>query len=372
MGCVLTGMGAVSAVGRGAAATCAAIRAQVSRPRKVHSFRVLDGEHQVTVPLTAYPVRGFTEGFHGVGRWLRLARGALADLLKTSALPGRDDLRFWKETALWAVAPEAEAPLFAVPEADPADLRRSLLNPLCAGFGLPVDEERFVVIRRGHAGMAEAVTEGLRQLARGDVQRLLIIAVDSYLEPAVLKQLAAANRLKTGERPIGLMPGEAGLCLLLEQPSSAQKRSARVHAQVTAAATGTDPNALSTGRPNTGQELASCIAQVLTRSAPDAPFDCDVYSDLNGEPWRAREWGGAVVRLHPRLAVRKLHLPCSQVGDTGAASGALGVCMAAQGMERPGPPLPALVISSSARGDVGCVCLHPVGHQDLPFQERAP
>jgi 3-oxoacyl-[acyl-carrier-protein] synthase-1 len=73
------------------------------------------------------------------------------------------------------------------------------------------------------------------------------------------------------------------------------------------------------------------------------------------------EWGSAQVSLSGLMTEPRLHLPCSHVGDTGAASGALGVCLAAQGLRGRWSSTPgSLVVSRSERGEVGSVLLHAV------------
>ncbi|NVI97401.1 hypothetical protein HV824_04610 [Myxococcus sp. AM009] len=81
--------------------------------------------------------------------------------------------------------------------------------------------------------------------------------------------------------------------------------------------------------------------------------------DLNGEEWRAKEWGHARVRLSSRLdGVAKWIVPGTSVGDVGAASGLVGLCVAVRSLTRryaTGPQV--LVVSSSEWGDAGAVLL---------------
>ncbi|AKQ67237.1 hypothetical protein A176_004149 [Myxococcus hansupus] len=195
-------------------------------------------------------------------------------------------------------------------------------------------------------------------MRHGRLQRVLIVAADSLLAPGVLEQLGAQRRLKFEGQPVGLTPGEAGVCLLLELESSARKRNAPPQARLAGVATAQEENHRESGSTTTGTGLAKCIHQVLDLLPEPASFGGDIYADLNGEEWRAREWGYASVRIEQRMKAPEVHVPCAHVGDTGAASGALGICMAlhalARGHARAGH---ALVLSSSERGQVGSVCL---------------
>jgi 3-oxoacyl-[acyl-carrier-protein] synthase-1 len=356
---VISGCGLVTAVGRSAPASCAAIRAGIARPSRVSYFHALDEETQEESPITGYPVRGYTEGFNMVGRWLRLARGAARDLLGTPGLPDAKDSRFWQKTGLISVTPRPNDARFQNEDgAGEEALRRAFLTPLYDALALPLSAQHLEVVGQGHAGTATAVQRAVEQLTRAGLERVLIVAVDSYLDPLTFQWLAASRRLKTEAVPTGLSPGEAGACLLLETQPSAARRGAAAPVLVTGIATGQERNSFLSGEPNTGAALAACIREALEEAALQGLFHGEVYSDLNGESWRAMEWGSALVRLAGRVSEPRLHLPCVSVGDVGAASGALGACLAVHELSRGHARTPhALVVSSSEAGAVGCLSL---------------
>jgi 3-oxoacyl-[acyl-carrier-protein] synthase-1 len=360
---VVTGMGAITSVGRTVTASCAAIRAKVSRPRKVTHMEVLDPDTQDLIPLTGHPVEGVTDGFLGPARWLRLAESALDDLLRTPGLPGPEERRFWARTGLVAVVPSPEDELFDFEGKD--GLEGFLLDfvlPLREELELPLDERLVWMVGKGHAGAAAAVKLGLHELESARLDRVLVVAADSQLDPTALQFLAEENRLKTSEAPLGLQPGEAGACLLLERQASARQRGARPLALLSGVATGREKEDLFSGKPNPGIALAECIREVLDRTCPSSAFPGDVYLDLNGEQWRAHQWAMAQVRLNPRLGESEVHLPCVSLGDIGAASGALGACMAIHDLVRSHVRAgQALVLSSSHGGEVGCLSFHSAG-----------
>ncbi|MFL5348293.1 MAG: hypothetical protein ACJ8AT_26155, partial [Hyalangium sp.] len=307
------------------------------------------------------PIHGYTEGFNMVGRWLRLARGAARDLLGTTGLPEAKDTRFWQKTGLITVTPRPNDARFQNEDGEGEEaLRKAFLAPLYNALALPLSQQHLDVVGLGHAGTATAVHRAVEQLTRGGLDRVLIAAVDSYLDPLTLQWLAGSRRLKTEAVPTGLSPGEAGACLLLETQPSAARRGAVAPVLVTGIATGQESHSFLSGEPNTGVALAACIREALEQSALQGAFRGEVYSDLNGESWRAMEWGSALVRLAGRVAEPRLHLPCVSVGDVGAASGALGACLAVHELSRGHARTPhALVVSSSEGGEVGCLSLQP-------------
>ncbi|RKH55507.1 hypothetical protein D7V93_22715 [Corallococcus llansteffanensis] len=354
----VSSMGLVTSVGRSAQAACAAIRAGISRPRRCSYYTSLDSETQDTLPITSHPIRAYTEGFGGAGLWMRLARGALTDLLGDPGLPPTSDVGFWRRTGLLAVTASPEGERFQMEEGGQRSLEEAFLHPLLERLALPLERQHSRLSGVDHAGTALALQGAWRLLSQGACERVLLVAVDSYLDPLTLQWLDGAERLKAGDVPSGLSPGEAGVCLLLEKEDSARRRGAAPLAFVTAVATGREPHSYLRGEVSTGAGLARCVREALETAGLPQPYEGDVFSDLSGETWRAQEWGSAVVRLSEQLGSPRLHLPCVSVGDVGAASGALGLCLAThtlqRGHTRQGS---ALVLSSSVEGDVGCMVL---------------
>jgi 3-oxoacyl-[acyl-carrier-protein] synthase-1 len=287
------------------------------------------------------------------------ARGAIRDLLSASGLPGAGDGRFWQKTGLITVTPRPSGARFQDEEGEEEEaLQQAFLAPLYAALALPLSQQHLGVVGQGHAATATAIQRAMELLARGRVERVLIVAADSYLDPLTLEWLAGSGRLKTEAVPTGLSPGEAGACLLLESQPSAERRGAAVPMLVTGIATSQERNSFLSGEPNTGVALAACIRDALDQASVGEVFRGDVYLDLNGESWRAMEWGSALVRLAGRVAEPRLHLPCVSVGDVGAASGALGVCLAVHELSRGHARTNhALVVSSSDSGETGCLSL---------------
>jgi len=348
----------ISSVGWDAISSCAAIRAGITRPRPVPSFTVLDEETQATVPLRGHPLHGYTEGFGPLARWVRLAQGALDDLLQQRRVPGPEDVNFWRRTRLICITPLLDAERFFEVRQVGADGVKAAYAQLLQGRLLkriPVQQPR--VLNLGHAGLAAALQEAEKGIARAEAERYLLVAVDSYLDVYTLEWLAEHRRLKTGSKPVGLMPGEAGACLLVEAMTSARRRSVPVEAVIESAAVVRSPE---TGTPDTtkrGMGLAQAVEAVLQGASAGRPFEGDVIIDLNGEVWRAGAWGHARVRLSEPLGERvRLVTFCASLGEVGAASGAVAVCIATRSLARRyafGPR--CLVVTSSEDGLSGCV-----------------
>ncbi|HYO58169.1 MAG TPA: hypothetical protein VEU50_35865 [Archangium sp.] len=354
----------ISSVGVGVVQACASLRAELTRPRPLVYFSVLEEDSQELVPLTAHPIQGFTEGFAPVGRWLRLAQGCMDDLLAQGVVPERTAREFWQRTALLWVGPVLDEGRFLEPRQMGVEVfKQAFLQQLEKVLELPLARSEARAFNLGHAGLAAALRHAQERSSRCSfVERFLILAMDSYVDELSLEWLQLHRRLKTPEAPVGLMPGEAGACVLVELSSRARSRGASVQALVNAASLGQEANHFfsraQSNTPNVGRELSRIIEVALSAVLPpDAPFQGDVISDLNGEVWRASEWGHTVARLHTRLGTGvRLVTPCASLGDTGAASGAVALCVAVRSFHRKYASGPrSLVVSSAEHGATGAI-----------------
>jgi 3-oxoacyl-[acyl-carrier-protein] synthase I len=368
MALALTSMGLLSSVGHDVVTACAAIRAGIVRPVPIVGTDVLDLQNGEMVPITGHPLRGVTEGFLFLGLWVRMAERAIRDLLSYGRLPESDQSEFWRTCELMVVTPTLEPARFSILDepVDTALLKEDYADTLLELTGLSIPPKRVHSFPAGHVGVATALETAARIIEGGHAKRCLIVAVDSYLEPDTLDWLASHNRLKHGDNPVGMMPGEAGAALLLEAPRAVEERRGPIDAWVQSVAladTGWPRDAK--GAPRDGIVLADLLASVLPTTTP---FRGDLIADLNGEEWRAREFGGALARLGRTLAEARVVLPAASLGDVGAASGGVGVCVAARAFARGYARSHESVVMSLA--ETGRVAAIRLVHPDKPGTAR--
>jgi 3-oxoacyl-[acyl-carrier-protein] synthase-1 len=258
----------------------------------------------------------------------------------------------------------------------PDGLQRFYLDPLLDLLECSVPREHRRAFPLGHAGIAEAVRTGRDDLARGLLDRVLIVGVDSYLDDLTVSWLARDDRLKTGEHATGVLPGEAGACVMLERGAAAAARRARADARVLAAAL--RPASRVPSRPSEadipalGRRLAAAAIEALDAVPGARPFRGDLILDLNGENWRASAWGYAQIHLRDAVdfdGCREI-LPTVSFGEIGAATGPAALCVAARSWAR-GYALGdrALICNVSDTGAVGAVVL---GAPATPFRGSGP
>lgn len=313
---------------------CAAFRAGLSRARASREFQYFPAEDITPLPLMTCAIPDVTFGFSAAGRLTAILCETLLDLQERVALQ-----ELGADTALFLVLPdplERDFPMRADLMEDEAARREVLGN-----FVLKQAFDNLRIVWRGggwrffsggHVAFARALQAAREALASRRVGACLVLTVDSLLSPPTLRQLASQRRLKTVDQPVGFIPGEAGVALLL-QPivgrGSANVPSP-VYLQDVCVMEAPDPQRID------GRALAACVEQVL---APDATASEEplLVGDHNGEQRRASEWGNLLFHLrtaHSAWGFERSWFPALGFGETGVVSGALGVCVALRGFER--------------------------------------
>jgi 3-oxoacyl-[acyl-carrier-protein] synthase-1 len=311
----ITGASAITAVGTDVAQTCASIRAGIHGAREHAWFRPegWDPEWDAPPPLVAAPVREVDPALEGPPRLLALLVPALGDLVKAARLR-RADLG---ECAL----------LLALPEADEAvdawRLSETFVAALCAKTGLAFKLLR--VSRAGRTGGLALLGEAGALIGAREVRSAIVTGVDSYLSGDRLALLDRTHRLKSPRNVDGFVPGEAAAALFVEAPGHAAARRVPVLATVTHVGLGDEPQPLRGDRQSSGRGLAEALRAVVPERARW------VLCDLNGESYRAFEWGVVRARLGASLGdVERLVHPAASLGDVGAATGGvLAACVVA-------------------------------------------
>lgn len=363
---VITGLGMACSLG-GVTAASAAIRAGITRPSPLEYHPLLsDGPEPAFV--TGHPVRGLTEGYSFVGRWIRLAHAALLDLARYAALPDGRNRTFWSRTALIAAVPDDIEERF--PAREPIDDEYILVKYLAkvvSFLAWPIERGRMQISRRGHAGGVDGLRLAMEGIVRGSFDRVVVLAADSFLEPTSLDWLSQRHRLKTPDHPTGLIPGEAGACFVVESERAALHRQGRAEAALESAIVLEERGFDENSGQRLGPALGRAVEGALRGSSARLPFEGDVLCDLNGNEHRANDFGAMLARLGPGVigGGARVRAPCAELGDTGAASGAVAVCLAVRSLTRRYAREPTVLITSrNDDGNVGAACLsQPNGEQ---------
>jgi 3-oxoacyl-[acyl-carrier-protein] synthase I len=333
----ITAVGANTALG-GALTACAAIRARLARPAELPRMAFVAEEGPV--PVVGHPVPT-AAGFQGEARLLSLAIPALRELVRSAGLDAN------AEVALCLGLPDLEVRVRAAGAAAPPKL--GLLDRIIDHSGVRVHAQARHATPTGHAGFALALKAALELLAQGRTTACIAGGVDTLCDDLAIDALAAQERLKTDDNPVGLQPGEAAAFVLLESADAARRRKARALAHLVGISTAEDPR--TKDDPPVGEGLALALGRLAAESGPLTPGETWFVSDKNGEAVRANDWGYCQQRVTARMPGL---LPTSEwniatsLGDTGAASGALATVVAIRSFVRGYAPGRCAVILSSS------------------------
>lgn len=355
----ITGIGMISALGTDAATSCAAARAGLSRAAPLSSLRVYSAADWAQVGVIGHAVRPYAEGFEGLGKLVRLASGALTDLLAGDA-PQRED---WARTAVCVALPSgyleaAQARALVPPQPAPVGVDPGAVIPRALQLhGIEISPANQLAVREDQAGFATAIGRAAQLLAGGAVDRCILGGVDACTDEAFLSAAHQFGLVKTPEQAAGFQPGEAAAFLWIETLAGARARGRPCLARIDAWAAGADPVARDSGLPALGHGLADCIGRCLA-ALPDQGAGIGwIIDNLNGDAVRGNDWGYALARLvarFPPLGTAPVETPAAAFGEIGAASGAVAACVAVRAFARgyaPGAPvLVWLASDSSARG----------------------
>ena len=330
----VTGLGMVTSVGHGRTGSCSAIRAGLTRACELPGLLVSDGDGDVT-PARGHPVSGFAEGFFQAGAWVRLATGALEDLLheerRAPAAPER-----WQGTALMALTPMLDPERFrwAIHQ-KPDALGQYFVRPLQQWMGSVLPLAHTEALASGHSGFAEGLQRAAMLLqSHREVNRVVLVGADSYLDGLTLQWLARHRRLKSADAPTGLLPGQAGACLVVEANHPGDKDGG---CHIVSVAVKSPPASEASSLSRRGRLLAEAIQEVLAADDVGRPFRGELVLDLNGEEWKAHVWGNAQVLLGQQLDFDACGAlaPSESIGEVGAASGLIGTGLAVNGLMSP-------------------------------------
>lgn len=314
---------------------CAAFRAGISRVRASREFRYFPEEDNAPLPLQTCAIPVTTFGFSAAGRLVAILCGTLSDLL-SRLKPG--DLG--PDTALFLALPdplEREFPMRAELMEDPPRrieaLGQFVLRQAFENLGMTWRGVSGRFSTGGQVAFARALQAAQAALDSRSAGACLVVAVDSLLSPPTLSRLVRERRVKTGDFPVGFIPGEVGVAMLLRPAFGSRREGSTSPVFIRQVHVSEPPNP----KQADGRALAFCVERVLPPPGSPAPEEPLLVSDHNGEQRRASEWGSLQIHLHaahPDWKLANSWFPAIGFGETGAASGAVGACVAARGLER--------------------------------------
>jgi 3-oxoacyl-[acyl-carrier-protein] synthase I len=310
---VIIAMGASTAVGRDAWSSAAAVRAGIS------GFV----QHPYMIDTSGEPMRA------AIAPWIDIGLSG-ADRLEALLFPAIDQAleplqsgagKAFK-TALALGLPSARPGL-------PEDIKHQMLGRINKRYGQFFNAA--AAFEAGHAAGLVALQAASAKLAQGGLDACVVAGVDSYIEPETLEWLESNDQLHSAgplNNAWGFIPGEAGSALLLMRESVAQAAKLDALAVVLGTGTAMESKRIKTETICIGEGLTAAFRHALAALPADAKVS-DVYCDMNGEPYRADEYGFTALRTKDAFeSPSDFVAPADCWGDVAAAGSVLHVMLA--------------------------------------------
>jgi 3-oxoacyl-[acyl-carrier-protein] synthase-1 len=309
---VVGALGASTPVGRDAWSSAAAVRAGISGFAR-HPFMIDTAGEPMRVAMTPW----LDVDCRGADRFEALLMPALTQALA----PVHPAARLRVACALALPAPRPGLP---------ADLDRRL----CAAIGRAFPD-RFTAVgmfATGHAAGILAMDAARRQIDAGAFDACVVAGVDSYLDPVTLEWLEAEDQLH-GAGPLnnawGFVPGEGAGAVLLAGADALSVAGAEPLGVVLSVGTGFERNRIKTETVCIGEGLTTAFREGLA-GLPRGAQVTDIFCDMNGEPYRADEFGFTCLRTKEAfVSAADFVAPADCWGDVAAASAPLCLTLSA-------------------------------------------
>lgn len=217
------------------------------------------------------------------------------------------------------------------------------------GAGCRIADGALCLLREGQASglmglqMASAIAE------RFDLEFVVLVSIASNCDRFQLEVLDALGLLRSEANSEGWVPSEGAAVMVLERSSSGAPFTAAFARE-------------ESGRPpeTQGVALAAAVSAALRRSGVRATDIAEVWTDQNGERWRAHEWAHAAARsLGVHGGAPPVIHPADVFGDLGAVAGTTLAILGSLAAREHGRPV---LVTASSRGPFrGAAIIVPPG-----------
>ncbi|WP_123784064.1 hypothetical protein [Corallococcus macrosporus] len=216
------------------------------------------------------------------------------------------------------------------------DVARALASRLQAEARFIPSLKAMQLFQEERGGTIHALEEVMKSLQARRCDQALVLACDSLVSPERLAAQLDERRLKTPDHPVGYMPGEGAVALLLERRDATRERAQPPIAYLFKPATAQEPHCRDAKAPPVGRALEEVLALALSQAAATSLPEGSLYLDLNGEEFRAREWGQTLLRARDTCRVDEWRavIPALSFGELGAVSPLVSVCLATRAFAR--------------------------------------
>jgi 3-oxoacyl-[acyl-carrier-protein] synthase-1 len=337
----VTALGACCPIGRDALSVAAAARAGIM------GFN----EHPFMIDAAGEPMRiasapWLEAGLSGMARCEALLFPALDQIVEV--LAGMPQL----QVAVALALPEERPGL-------PVALQHELLAAVSTRY--PQMFSASAMFPHGHAAGFLALAAAHRKLVEGALDACIVAGVDTYLDPLTLEWLEECDQLHGAgvfNNEFGFIPGEGAGAVLLMREDVIERVGAVVLAQLLGVGTAMEPHRIKTESVCIGEGLTAAFRSAL-QPLQSGEQVTDVYCDMNGEVYRADEYGFTALRTKEYFqSASDFVAPADCWGDVSAAGVPLHIILATiAGAKSYANGSTAFVWASSEQGHRGAALL---------------
>jgi 3-oxoacyl-[acyl-carrier-protein] synthase-1 len=211
----------------------------------------------------------------------------------------------------------------------PVDLEKHLRAAMTQAY--PEGFAATAVLSEGHAAGLLGMYAACGKMAAGAFDACVVAGVESYLAPETLEWLEEQDQLHGAgslNNAWGFVPGEGAGAVLLLTEAALERLGLEPMARVLSIGKASEPNRIKTETVCVGEGLTAAFREGLG-GLPAGARVSDVYCDMNGEPYRADEFGFACLRTKESFeAASDFIAPADCWGDVSCAFAPLGMVLA--------------------------------------------
>ncbi len=343
----IIGLGASTPIGRTVWASAAAARAGIC------GF----SEHPYMIDTAGEPMRiarapWLDVDIEGVERYCELLLPAIDEALASITSAGARGI---PKIGLALGLPPSRPGL-------PTDIAKNIHTAIAQRYAGLFDHAATLEV--GHAAGHLALDHAIKCCTAGTVDACVVAGVDSYLTPETLEWIEECDQLHGGgplNNAWGYIPGEAAGAMLIATEAFARQIGAEVYGGVVSVGISRETKLIKTEDVCIGEGLTQAFRAALQALPPNEQIH-NIFCDLNGETYRADEYGFTALRTKERFrAATDFVAPADCWGDIGAAGALLHIALGViSHRKRYGKGTLSMAWASSESGERGAAVIRAV------------
>ena len=314
----------------GFADSCAGFRAGINRFVAHQEIQTMRAGDEEPTPLTVSPAANNLWCYQGIAKTVKMLEIAYKDFIANYQQPVPTDSL---QILLATPDPEDRALDMDIPpntslEAGLHEYISALSEPLNSKLDSILEQAQLQCVFGDRVAFARILQKAINLINSGEARHCLLLVADSLLDDEMLDLQLANNLVKTGDNPLGYIPGEGAAVILLssQPPTKPGKNSINAKIGVSIHRENIDfedeQAELNQWQGNTLLKLT----QSQTKDLYENQWFPQLISDINGEERRAIELGNFMVKLklaYPNASFLNHIVPALSFGEVGCMTGAL-------------------------------------------------